>query len=103
MEANTDLTYDALKRLVLEKTDLKAQSNATALRSRITLEGSLQIADIYHATPDAVRAQVRALIRDDFDDGRGLIICPTASPYMAGEGGRCLARYQAMAEEVIRN
>jgi hypothetical protein len=71
-----------------------------ALRGRVTLEGNIQIADMYGASSDDIQRQVRALVRDVFDDREGLIVCPTASPYRAGEGALCTRNYRAMIEAV---
>jgi hypothetical protein len=73
-----------------------------AWRGRIALEGNLQIADFYQQTPDAIRAQTLALIRDGFDDHRGLAVSPTASPFISGRGRECYAQYLAMVETVTR-
>ena len=48
----------------------------------------------------AIHAQVEDLIRVGFDDGRGLAVSPTASPYMAGRGADCYPQYAAMVETV---
>lgn len=72
------------------------------LGASVTLEGNLQIADMYGGvTPEGIRAQVRELIRQAFGDRQGLIVCPTASPYRTGDGALCLENYRAMVEEVL--
>ena len=68
----------------------------------MSLEGNIQIADMYETTPDEIRAQTEALIRDCFDDHRGLAISPTASPFMTGRGADCYPQYLAMVETVCR-
>jgi len=70
-------------------------------RDRICLEGNLQIDRLYEATPAEIRAETEALIRATFDDHKGLIVCPTASPYIRGEGERCFPQYVAMVETVL--
>ena len=77
-----------------------AQAKQTA-RGRICLEGNIQIADMYEASPAAIREQTWALIADCFDDRRGLIVSPTASPYVRSAGGQCLPQYVAMIDEVL--
>jgi hypothetical protein len=72
-----------------------------ALRGRVALEGNIQIADMYQQGPGQIREQVRALVRDAFDDSTGLIVCATASPWRAGDGALCTANYRSMVEEVI--
>ena len=71
-----------------------------AWRGQIALEGNIQIADMYEKSPGEIRAQTEALIRDGFDDRRGLAVSPTASPYMAGRGVDCYPQYLAMVETV---
>ena len=81
--------------------DISAREAKEAVRGRICLEGNIQIGDMYDLGPDAIRAQTEALIRDTFDDGRGLIVCPTASPFIRGRGEDCLPQYQAMVDAVL--
>ena len=71
-------------------------------RGRICLEGNIQIADMYESTPEEVRRQTEALIADAFDDRRGLIVCPTASPYLRGYGEECFERCKAMVDAVTQ-
>lgn len=71
-----------------------------ALRGRVALEGNIQIADFYEKTPGDIRAQVQALIRDCFDDRRGLAVTATASPFMTGRGHDCFPQYLALVEAV---
>jgi len=73
-----------------------------AVRGRICLEGNIQIADMYEQTPDEIHSQVEALIADCFDDGRGLIVSPTASPWIRGAGEDCFPQYCAMVEAVLQ-
>jgi uroporphyrinogen-III decarboxylase len=72
-----------------------------AFRGKACIEGNLQIGDMYDATPDEIREQVRVLVRDAFDDGTGLIICPTASPFIP-QAGKCVENYIAMMDEVLK-
>ena len=41
------------------------------------------------------------LIRDVFDDNKGLIVGLTASPYIPGQGEQCFERCKAMVDTVI--
>lgn len=81
--------------------DITAREAKAAARGRICLEGNTQIADMYERTPDEIRAQTEALIRDAFDDHRGLIVCPTASPFIRGAGEACFPQYQALIDTVL--
>ena len=76
-----------------------AEAKALA-QDRLTLEGNIQIADFYHQTADEVRAQTAALIRDTFGDGQGLIVCPSASPYIRGAGETSFDKFKAMIDTV---
>jgi hypothetical protein len=80
--------------------DITPAQAKQAARGRICLEGNIQIADMYELTPDEIRSQVEALIATCFDDRRGLIVCPTASPYLRGQGEACLEQFRAMVEAV---
>ncbi len=77
-----------------------AQAKALA-RGRICLEGNLQIAHMYEHTPEDVREQTEDLIRTCFDDRRGLIVCPTASPYIYGAGEHAFPMFKAMIDAVL--
>ena len=76
-----------------------AEAKALA-RGRLCLEGNLQISDMYERTPEEIRLQTQALIAAAFDDHRGLIVCPTASPYIPGAGERCFESCRAMIDTV---
>ena len=81
--------------------DVSPRGAKEALAGRVTFEGNIQIADMYGAQPQDIRAQVHTLVREVFFDREGLIICPTASPYRVGEGELCRRNYEAMIEEVL--
>jgi len=70
-------------------------------RGNICLEGNIQIDDMYEAPPEDVQRQTKELMETCFDDRRGLIVSPTASPYIPGAGEQCLPRYRAMVEAVL--
>jgi uroporphyrinogen-III decarboxylase len=76
-----------------------AQAKARA-RGRLCLEGNIQIGDMYDRTPAQIREQTEALIATCFDDRRGLIVCPTASPFIYGAGDRCFEQFKAMVDAV---
>lgn len=80
--------------------DITAREAKAMARGRLTLEGNLQITHMYEHSADQVREETLALIRDCFDDSRGLIVSPTASPYIRGAGRLCLEQYRAMIEAV---
>lgn len=80
--------------------DITARQAKAACRGRCCLEGNIQIADMYENTPEDIRRQVADLVRDVFDDRRGLIVSPTASAYQHGKGRQCLPQFQAMVEAV---
>jgi hypothetical protein len=56
---------------------------------------------MYEATAQDIRQETEQLLADAFDDGRGLIVCPTASPYIRGAGEACFPQYQAMIDAVL--
>ncbi len=81
--------------------DVTPRQAKDALRGKVALEGNIQISDMYTESPSRIRAQVRELVRDAFDDRTGLIVCATASPYRPGDGALCRENYRAMVDEVI--
>ena len=83
--------------------DITAADAKKRAKGRITLEGNIQIADMYEKTTEEIREQVRGLKRDVFYDNEGLIICPTASPYMYNRGGDSYANFEAMVDETIKS
>lgn len=70
-------------------------------RGRMCLEGNIQIHRMYEATPEEIREETGALITDAFDDHKGLIVCPSASPYIRGKGKECLQKYKTMIDTAI--
>ena len=77
-------------------------SEAKALaRGKMCLEGNIQIADMYEQPPEAIREQVLELMDTVFDDHRGLIVCPSASPYIPGKGGQCFENYKVLVDTVL--
>jgi len=81
--------------------DITAAEAKNRARGHLCLEGNLQIHHMYEHGPAEVRAEGEALIGDVFDDGRGLIVSPSASPYVRGEGEVCFPQYEAMVETVL--
>ncbi len=94
---------------VLHPFEPPPQGNITAreakamARGKLCLEGNIQIHRMYEATPDEIRTETAQLIADAFDDGKGLIVSPTASPYIRGQGEICFPRYQGMIDTVLRS
>ena len=80
--------------------DITAAEAKRAIRGRICMEGNIQIARLYEATPEEIRKETLVLVNDVFDDRRGLIVCPTASTYIVGAGEICFPQYKAMIDTV---
>jgi len=55
---------------------------------------------MYEMSPEAIHEETQRLIADSFGDKRGLIVCPSASPYIRGLGEICFSQYQAMIDAV---
>ncbi len=70
-------------------------------RDKMCLEGNIQIDRMYEATPEEVAEETEALIQTIFNDRKGLIVSPTASPYIRGRGEECFPQYKAMIDTVI--
>lgn len=81
--------------------DITAVEAKAQARGKLCLEGNIQIAAMYEHTPEAIRAETETLIGDVFDDRSGLIVCPSASPYIRGAGGQCLEQFKALIDTVV--
>ena len=82
--------------------DITAAEAKEIARGRLCLEGNIQIDRIYEHTPRQVAAETEKLIETAFDDKTGLIVCPTASPYIRGRGEDCFEQCKAMIDTVLR-
>ncbi|MDO9543405.1 MAG: uroporphyrinogen decarboxylase family protein [Kiritimatiellia bacterium] len=80
--------------------DITAAEAKEIARGKMCLEGNLQIASMYEHSPEQIRSETAALIASAFDDRRGLIVCPSASPYIRGAGQKCLPQFKAMIDTV---
>ena len=69
--------------------------------NKLCLEGNIQINHMYEATPEEIRQETGLLIGDAFDDHKGLIVCPTASPYIRDKGEDCFPQIKAMVDTVL--
>jgi hypothetical protein len=81
--------------------DITAADAKAMAGSRICLEGNIQISDFYDKPADWIAAQTASLIRDAFGDRQGLIVCPTASPYIRHMGDEAFPRFKAMIDTVL--
>jgi hypothetical protein len=81
--------------------DLPAAEAKRLAGGRICLEGNIQISRLYEVTADEIRHETETLIADAFGDRRGLIVSPTASPYIRGKGEECFPQYKAMVDAVL--
>ena len=81
--------------------DITAAEAKELAGGRLCLEGNIQIASMYEKTPAQIREETKTLIEDAFDDSQGLIVCPTASPYLLAKGNDCLEQFKAMIETVL--
>jgi hypothetical protein len=82
--------------------DITPKEAKQLARGKICLEGNIQIADMYEHTPDQIRTETEQLIEVTFDDNKGLIVCPSASPYVFGKGEDCFPQYKAMIDTVLQ-
>lgn len=81
--------------------DILPREAKALARGKMCLEGNIQIHRMYEATPEEIRQETEQLIADVFDDHRGLIVSPTASPYIRGKGEECFPQYKAMIDTVL--
>jgi hypothetical protein len=81
--------------------DITAAEAKEIIGDRICMEGNIQISHMYEHTPEQIREETRKLISDAFYDHKGLIVCPTASPYIFGKGLECFEQFKAMVDTVL--
>lgn len=81
--------------------DISAREAKELARDKLCLEGNIQINRMYEATAKQIREETEQLIQDAFDDHKGLIVSPTASPYVYGKGRECFGQYKAMVDTVL--
>ena len=81
--------------------DCPAEAAKEAFKDKICIEGNIQIADMYEKPVEDIEAQCKALVEDVWYDRKGLIVCPTASPYIRGAGHDCYPRFERMVETVL--
>jgi hypothetical protein len=81
--------------------DITATEAKEIAGGRLCLEGNIQINRMYEAAPEEIAAETAQLIEDAFDDSRGLIVCPSASPFIRGKGEDCFPMYKAMIDTVL--
>ena len=83
--------------------DVTASQARAILKDKVCIEGNIQIGSMYDNTPEQIREETEALIRDAFIGGKGLIVSPTASPFIPGGGDKCFEQYRAMVATVINH
>ncbi|MBN2302805.1 MAG: hypothetical protein JXN60_09865 [Lentisphaerae bacterium] len=81
--------------------DILTREAKQMARNKMCLEGNIQIDKMYKASADDIRQETEQLIADAFDDHNGLIVSPTASPYIFGKGEQCFPQYEAMISTVL--
>ncbi len=81
--------------------DVLAKEAKAVLKDKVCIEGNVQIADMYEKSREEIGAQVSALIEDAFYDNKGLIVCPTASPYIPNMSEKFFQNCQQMIETVL--
>jgi hypothetical protein len=80
--------------------DVTAKEAKSILGGKVCIEGNIQIADMYEQPAEAIQFQTMELINDAFSDNKGLIVCPSASPYIYGAGLKCYQQFKKMIETV---
>lgn len=82
--------------------NITAKEAKNIIRGKLCMEGNIQIAYMYEHTPEELREETENLIKDAFDDHKGLIVSNSASPYLIGKGLDCLEQYKAMINTVLQ-
>lgn len=81
--------------------DITAVEAKNLARGKLCLEGNIQINRMYDAAAHEIKQETELLIQAVFDDHKGLIVCPSASPYLRGKGEACFPQYKAMIDTVL--
>ena len=82
--------------------DVTAQEARDILGDTTCIEGNIQIADMLDADEESIRAQAQRLIEEVWlPERRGLILAPTASPYLPRMTERMYRNYCALAEAAL--
>ena len=81
--------------------DITPREAKEMAQGRLCLEGNIQIHHMYEHTPQQVAEETALLIQEVFGDRGGLIVSPTASPYIYGAGEACFPTYKAMVDTVL--
>lgn len=81
--------------------DITPREAKDMARDKLCFEGNIQIDRMYNATPEQIREETQVLIQTVFDDHKGLIVSPSASPYIYGKGEDCFPQYKAMIDTVL--
>lgn len=71
------------------------------LRGKVCIEGNIQIGDMYGSSAGEIRENVLDVISKAFDDSKGLIICPTASPYIPVMSQKAFENYSCLINTVL--
>jgi len=96
-----DMGVDVLHPIEGAPTDTMTPAEAKAIiRGKTCMNGNIQIANFYERSPGEIREETAQLIRQVFDDHKGLIVAPSASPYIHGAGLQCFEQFKAMVETV---
>lgn len=81
--------------------DVTLRDAKDVLGNKVCIEGNIQIGDMYAASPDKIREMASQVIDEAFDDSKGLIVCPTASPYVTVLDENTLKNYEALIDTVL--
>ena len=81
--------------------DITAGEARAILGDKVCIEGNIQIANMYESSPEQIIEETAKLIKDAFVNSKGLIVSPTASPYIPGAGETCFLQYKAMIDTMI--
>lgn len=71
------------------------------LRGKVCIEGNVQIGDMYDCSASEIKEMTLGVIREGFDDNKGLILCPTASPYVPIMTQQALENYSVLIDTVL--
>lgn len=81
--------------------DVPARVAKEKFRGKVCIEGNIQIGDMYTCESEEIRNMVMELIKDTYDDSKGLIVCQSASPYIRGMSQKVFDNYSMLIQTVL--
>lgn len=81
--------------------DVTAREAKQVFKGKVCIEGNIQIGDMYGSNPEKLAEMASELIKDVYYDHEGLIVCPSASPYVPEMSEKAYQNYMALITTVL--